>query len=388
MELPINPAVTNVAPSGIRRIFNLASDLSRQGRRVFPFHLGTPDFDTPDVIKAFAIQKLQEGFVHYAPNAGIPELRRLIARSVNQQRGTDYSEQSVIVTIGACEAISIALMAVMEPDSEVIVPTPCWMNYLMLPRILGARVVEVPTDPASFLPDAEQLRAHITPKTRAIMLNTPGNPTGVVIPPERLAAIVALARERGIWLLCDEVYEQIVYAGHAHHSPVSVPGAGDVCILIGGFSKTYSMTGWRLGYVLGPQPVVDAMLKVHQYLVTSATSFTQWGAVKALEENPGVTAMQAAYQERCDMVVNGLRRAPTHSRTMRHSAGTCWPNTASPSCQAACSALLTTVISACALPARQPTCGRAWMFLSAHFKGLFKRRHHRENIFPARHDLA
>jgi aminotransferase len=246
MELPINPAVTNVAPSGIRRIFNLASDLSRQGRRVFPFHLGTPDFDTPDVIKAFAIQKLQEGFVHYAPNAGIPELRRLIARSVNQQRGTDYSEQSVIVTIGACEAISIALMAVMEPDSEVIVPTPCWMNYLMLPRILGARVVEVPTDPASFLPDAEQLRAHITPKTRAIMLNTPGNPTGVVIPPERLAAIVALARERGIWLLCDEVYEQIVYAGHAHHSPVSVPGAGDVCILIGGFSKTYSMTGWRL----------------------------------------------------------------------------------------------------------------------------------------------
>jgi aminotransferase len=298
MELPINPAVTNVAPSGIRRIFNLASDLSRQGRRVFPFHLGTPDFDTPDVIKAFAIQKLQEGFVHYAPNAGIPELRRLIARSVNQQRGTDYSEQSVIVTIGACEAISIALMAVMEPDSEVIVPTPCWMNYLMLPRILGARVVEVPTDPASFLPDAEQLRAHITPKTRAIMLNTPGNPTGVVIPPERLAA-----------MLCDEVYEQIVYAGHAHHSPVSVPGAGDVCILIGGFSKTYSMTGWRLGYVLGPQPVVDAMLKVHQYLVTSATSFTQWGAVKALEENPGVTAMQAAYQERCDMVVNGLRRA-------------------------------------------------------------------------------
>lgn len=309
MELPINPAVQNVAPSGIRRIFNLAGELSRQGRRVYPFHLGTPDFDTPNEIKAFAIQKLQEGFVHYAPNAGIPELRRLIAQTVNQQRGTNYKDQSVIVTVGACEAISIALMAVMEPGSEVIVPTPCWMNYLMLPRILGTRVVEVPTDPSSFLPNVDVLRAHITDKTRAILLNTPGNPSGVVIPRDQLAEIVALARERGIWLLCDEVYEQIVYAGHAHHSPVSVPGAEDVSILIGGFSKTYSMTGWRLGYVLGPQAVVDAMLKVHQYLVTSATSFTQWGAVKALEENPGVAMMQSAYQERCDLVIDGLRRA-------------------------------------------------------------------------------
>lgn len=309
MKLPINHAVQNVPASGIRRVFNLAAELSAQGKKVYPFHLGMPDFDTPEPIKAAAIRKLEEGFVHYAPNAGIPELRQTVAETVNAKRGTAYTPASVIVTVGACEAVSLALMATMEPGSEVIVPTPCWMNYLMLPRILGINVVEMPTDPHSFLPDVDQIRARITDRTRAVLLNTPSNPTGAVMPVTVLRELVQLAHERGIWLLCDEVYEDIVYAGYEHNSPLTIDGADQVSILISGLSKTYSMTGWRLGYVLGPQPAVDAMLKVHQYMITSATSFTQWGAVTALRERPLVAEMQAEYQIRRDAVVRGLQEA-------------------------------------------------------------------------------
>jgi aspartate/methionine/tyrosine aminotransferase len=309
MQLPINQAVQHVPPSGIRRIFNMASELSARGKKIYPFHLGAPDFDTPDAIKAAAIHRLQAGFVHYAPNAGIPELRRAIAESVNGKRGTNYTANSVIVSIGACEAISIALMATCEPGSEIIVPTPCWMNYLMLPRILGINAVEVPMDTRTFLPHVEAVRAKITERTRAILLNTPSNPTGAIIPPEVLRELVALASERSIWLICDEVYEDIVYSGFQHYSPLCIPGADQVTMLISGFSKTFSMTGWRLGYVLAPPTAIDAMLKVHQYLVTSATSFTQWGALTALNDRPQVAEMQAEYQKRRDVVVPALQTA-------------------------------------------------------------------------------
>lgn len=309
MPLPINRAVTQVPASGIRRVFNMARDLQSAGKRIYPFHLGAPDFDTPQPIKQATINSLEAGNVHYAPNAGIPELREVIAESVNRKRGTAVSAEQVIVTVGACEAISLALMATLEPGTDVLVPTPCWMNYLMLPRILGANVVEVPMQPDSFLPDVETLGQYITPKTRALLINTPSNPTGTVIPEARLAQLVAFAQEHDIWLLCDEIYEDILYTGNRYASPLSQPGAEAYVMLVSGLSKTYSMTGWRLGYLIVPPDAVAATLKVHQYLVTSATSFTQWGAVVALRDEPQKADMLAAYQTRRTLVVDGLRQA-------------------------------------------------------------------------------
>lgn len=309
MSPPLSRRVEQIPGSGIRRIFDLATELNRQGRTVYPFHLGMPNFDTPAPIKTAAIRKLEEGFVHYAPNAGIPELRETIAASINRRRGTRLSGSQVIVTVGACEAISIALLAILEVGDEILVPTPCWMNYLHLPAILGARAVELFTGESGFIPDPDAVASHLSPRTRAIILSTPSNPTGVVIPPKVIRELVQLAQERNLWLIGDEIYEDIIYDGYAHTSPLTVPGAEEVVIGISGLSKTYSMTGWRLGYVVGPTRAIAGMLKAHTYLVTSACSFTQWGALTALCDEPGKVEMQREYQTRRDLTVAGLQAA-------------------------------------------------------------------------------
>ncbi len=310
MSPGVNSLVGSIPPSGIRKVFNLAAELTTRGQRVYPFHLGVPDFDTPDAIKDAAITKLKEGWVHYTPNAGIKPLREAIAKSVSKMAARDIDPDSVIVTVGASEALALSMMVTLEPGSEIIVPTPCFPTNLNLPRLLGATVVEMPLSQESgFVPRLEDVEALITERTRAILINTPSNPTGAALPRKVLADLVGLARDADIWLISDEVYQDVLYDGLTHVGVLHVAEDNDPVIFISGLSKTYSMTGWRLGYIIAPDHVRKAMLTTHQYIVTSACSFAQWGGVTALEEEPGKEEMRAEYQVRRDSVTAGLERA-------------------------------------------------------------------------------
>lgn len=306
----INRVVEDIPLSGIRKIAGAAAELSRNGHRVYPFHLGMPDFDTPESIKEAAIAKLRAGHVHYTPNPGVPALQAAIASNIYSRLNVTVEPGSVIATVGASEAVAISLMAVLEPGTEVIVPTPCFPTYLYLPKVLGADVIQLPLSLESgFMPTAQDVEPLITEKTRAILINSPNNPTGAVICPDALKELIALARERDFWLISDEVYEDIVYDGFSHISALSLARDGDPVIYVSGLSKTYSMTGWRLGYLVAPEDLFGSMLKLHQYIVTSACSFVQWGAVHALSEKPNTDYMMMEYEKRRQSVISELERA-------------------------------------------------------------------------------
>lgn len=303
-----NPALSAVPASGIRRIANAAEARRERGLPVYAFHLGEPGFDTPEPIKQATLQALQAGQVHYAPNAGIPELRTAIADDLNRRYRANLEAGSVLVTVGACEALALSLLGVLEPGQEVIVPTPCWPNYLHLPRLAGAEVVEVPTRPEEgFRLQVSQLEGLISPRTRAIVINSPNNPTGAMLGAEELRALLELAREHGVWLISDEIYQDFSYT-RPHVSVLEVCQPDDPVILVGGFSKTYAMTGWRLGYLVTHPSYANVLLKLHQYLVTSASHFPQWGALRALSLRDEPKAMAEAYRLRRERVIRALER--------------------------------------------------------------------------------
>lgn len=302
-------ALTQAPASGIRRIVSAAQARQAAGLPVYPFHLGEPSFDTPLAVREAAARALMEGRTHYAPNAGIPELRQAIAADLSRRYGTNLPAESVVVTVGACEALTLALMAVLEPGDQVLVPTPCWPNYLHLPRLLGAEAVELPARPQDgFRPDLVELERSITPHTRAIVVNTPNNPTGAILRRDDLDDLLGLARRRGLWLICDEIYQDITFGPSRHVGVLELSAPDDPAILVGGFSKSYAMTGWRLGYLVASLEHSAQFLKLHQYLVTSATAFAQWGALEALSAEAEVEAMRQTYQARRDRVVETLRR--------------------------------------------------------------------------------
>lgn len=302
-----NRALTQAPASGIRRIVNAAEARRAKGLPVYAFHLGEPSFDTPLAVRTAAARALMEGHTHYAPNAGIPELRRAIAADLNRRHGSTLGPESVVVTVGACEALTLALMATLEPGDQVVIATPCWPNYLQLPKLLGAEVVEVPARPEQgFRPDMADLERAITPRTRCIILNSPNNPTGAMLRREQLAAALELARTRGVWLISDEIYQDITF-GEKHVSVLELIEPGDPVTLVGGFSKSYAMTGWRLGYLIADPDYVSQFVKLHQYLVTSATSFAQWGALEAFSATDDTVAMGQIYQQHRAQVIKTLQ---------------------------------------------------------------------------------
>lgn len=312
--MPVVPhfskALAAVPPSGIRRIANAAQLRQSQGLPVYAFHLGEPDFDTPEPIKQAAIEALQQGKVHYAPNAGIPELRSAIAQQLSQRYQASLGANSVIVTVGACEALTLAIMGILEPGDEILVPTPCWPNYLHLPALLGANVVNVPTHAEDgFRVSAQQLSPHINTRTKAILLNSPNNPTGAMLSRTALAEIIALAKAHNLWLICDEIYQDLTYGSCQHVSILELCEPDDLVLLVGGFAKSFAMTGWRLGYLVTHPDYVQAFLKLHQYLVTSANTFAQWGALKSFEVADSVQHMKALYTQRRSEVISALKQS-------------------------------------------------------------------------------
>jgi aspartate/methionine/tyrosine aminotransferase len=277
--------LTDVPPSGIRAIFDRARELEDQGVHIYHLEIGRPDFDTPALIKRATVEALDAGAVHYASNWGISELRRAIAAKLSRDSGLTYSPaDEIVVTIGANEAVWIAMMAYVDPGDEVIIPTPAWPHYAQCVRLAGGIPIVLQLEESDdWRIDPEALARLITPRTRMVVLCTPQNPTGAVLDRPRLEAIAAVLQGTNVIALSDEIYEHLIYDEASHVSPASIAGMWDRTLLVSGFAKAYAMDGWRLGYLAGPRDLVKWALRVHQYTTVCAPTFEQYGAAAALD---------------------------------------------------------------------------------------------------------
>jgi aspartate/methionine/tyrosine aminotransferase len=292
-----------------------ASARAREGLPVYPFHLGEPDFATPAAITSATISALEAGHTHYPPNAGEPTLRDAIAADLACRYGTDLTRDEIIVTVGACEAVSLALIACLEPGDDVLLPTPCWPNYLQTPGLIGAAARQVALSATDgYRLDVGRLLGAAGPRTKAVLLSTPSNPTGATVDPTTLRALLDAVRARGMWLIVDEIYHDIVFVD-GWRGILGVAESDDPLIYVNGFSKSYAMTGWRLGYAAARGEAAKVMLRIHQALVTSVTSFVQHGAVAAFTQAAAVTDMRNAYARRLERVLSALQRAGLESPT-------------------------------------------------------------------------
>lgn len=297
--------VERLKPSGIRRFF----DLVQATEGVISLGVGEPDFPTPWTISTAAIAALEVGRTNYTSNHGLLALRRAIARHIERLYGVAYDPtQEILVTVGVSEALDLALRAILDPGDEVIVPEPCFVSYG--PTVELAHGVPVIIDTYQedrFAPAPERIAQAITHRTRAILIASPANPTGAVIPRATLADIVAIAEAHDLVLISDEIYDRLVFNGAQHTCVPSLPGARDRTILLNGFSKAYAMTGWRIGYVCAPPDLLAAMVKVHQYTMMCAPIMAQEAAIEALSRGErAVGEMLKAYDQRRRVLVNGF----------------------------------------------------------------------------------
>ena len=304
--------ISRIGESATLRVSRKALELARQGVEVANFSAGEPDFGTPAVAVEAAVQALRSGFTRYTASAGIPALREALAERY-RAAGAPWNAWSVIVTVGGKAALLEIALALFERGQEVILPSPYWVTFPEQIRLMGAEPVSVPSSVEDgFRLHADPILDAITDKTRAVILNSPCNPTGGVLEAEDLERIVAGCAERDVAVISDETYERFVYDGRTHASAAPLASRyPETVILVGSFSKTYAMTGWRLGYLLGPEPLVRAVGKVQSHATSNATSFAMPGAVAALEEaEDEVRTMLAEYAERRELVGERLAAMP------------------------------------------------------------------------------
>jgi aminotransferase len=301
----ISKRIAAVPPSGIRRFFDIAATMDD----VISLGIGEPDFVTPEPITRAGMDSLARGETHYTSNSGILELRQAVARQLERLYGVRYDpEAEILITVGVSEALYLALTAVVEPGDEVIVPTPCFVSYQPEVTFAGGTPVSLVTRVEDeFQVTVEALAAHITPRTKAILIGYPNNPTGAVMTRPRLEALAQLAEQHDLLVISDEIYDRLVYGGHQHVCFAGLPRMQSRSLILGGMSKNYAMTGWRIGYAAGPAPLVAAMRKIHQYTIMSAPTTAQVAAIEALEHGEGhVQAMVAEYDRRRRRIVDGL----------------------------------------------------------------------------------
>lgn len=312
MKNKLAARMDRILPSGIRKVNEKALAMEREGRHVIHFEIGRPDFDTPDYIKNACIESLKQGDVFYTSNYGDMELRRAIAEKLEKQNHIPYRAEEILVTVGLSEAIFDLLCTILDEEDEILVPDPVWMNYVNVPWLLGAVPVSYRLrEENGWQMDLDEIRGKITKKTKALVLVTPNNPTGSILSEENLLEISRLAQENDFLVVADEVYERLVYDGNTHVSIASLPGMKERTITLNGMSKTYSMTGWRLGYAAAPEKFIAAMNKIHQHNVTCAPSFVQKASIAALrEETNEVEAMVEEYQRRRDYAVKAINEVP------------------------------------------------------------------------------
>jgi aminotransferase len=307
----LSERIKSVPPSGIRRFFEIAATMED----VISLGIGEPDFVSPRPVIEAAKASLDAGKTGYTANLGLLELREAIAGEVRRLYGVEYNPKNeVIVTIGASEAMMIAMLALLDPGDEVLIPEPCFVSYGPTARFAGGEVVWVPTRvETDFQVTAEDIERRITPKTKLLFLGYPNNPTGAVLRRETMEEIAEVVEKHDLFVLSDEIYDRLIY-GEAHaRGHVCVPSVGNLwerTVLLGGFSKNYAMTGWRIGFACAPEPVLRQMYKAHQYVVMSAPTMGQYGAVAGIREGQEqVEAMRRAYDARRRAIVDGLRAA-------------------------------------------------------------------------------
>jgi aminotransferase len=298
--------IHDVPPSGIRRFFDIAAQM----HDVVSLGIGEPDFVTPDHIRQAAIDSITAGKTAYTSNSGLIELRQAVADHLHAKYGVQYDpEEEILITVGVSEALQQAMLSLINPGDEVIVPEPCFVAYTACVIFAGGVPVTVPTYVADeFMVDPKAIEAAITPRTKAILIGYPNNPTGAVIDAARMQAIVDIARAHNLVLLSEEIYDRLVY-GVEHVCAAACEGARDLTVLMGGFSKAYAMTGWRLGWLAAPADICGAVRKVHQYGIMSAPTAAQYAGLAALlHGEPDVQHMVNEYDQRRQVLVAGLRR--------------------------------------------------------------------------------
>lgn len=304
MRDPLSKMIQEIEPSGIRRFFDMTSAMDN----VISLGVGEPDFDTPWHIREEGIYSLEKGRTFYTSNAGLLPLREEISAYLNRRFSLSYDAEEIIVTVGGSEAIDIGFRTMLDPGDEVVIPEPCFVSYVPCVTMAGGVPVRLPLEEKDqFKLTKEKLLSAITEKTKMVVLPFPNNPTGAVMTKEELQIVADVIKEKDLFVMSDEIYSELSYQGD-HVSIASIPGMRERTVVINGFSKSYAMTGWRLGYAAGPKEIISQMVKVHQFVIMSAPTTSQYAAVEALRNGDAdVARMRDSYNERRRFLVKELR---------------------------------------------------------------------------------
>ena len=305
MRSPLSKRVQQIQPSGIRKFFDIVSEM----QDAISLGVGEPDFETPWHIREEGVYSLEQGRTFYTSNAGLKPLKEEICTYLSRRFDVTYDPaREVIVTVGGSEAIDIGLRAMVDPGDEVLIPQPSYVSYLPCTTLIGATPVIIELkEENQFRLTAKELEEHITEKTKVLILPFPNNPTGAVMERQDLEAIREVILKHDLYVISDEIYAELTYTG-GHVTIASLPGMRERTLLINGFSKAYAMTGWRLGYVCGPEEIIRQMLKIHQYCIMCAPTTSQYAAVEALKNgDDDVEMMREAYNQRRRYLINSFR---------------------------------------------------------------------------------
>ncbi|MBP7887034.1 MAG: pyridoxal phosphate-dependent aminotransferase, partial [Candidatus Marinimicrobia bacterium] len=331
MTIPISKRAQALKPSPTMSVTALATKMAAEGISIINFGVGEPDFNTPENIKQAAHQALDANFTHYTVSAGILELRQAICDKLKRDNNLDYSPDEIIVAPGGKAAIITTLAAICDPDDEIIIPAPYWVSYPSQVEMLDGKPVFIATDESTnFKITADQLESVIKnlSQPKALILNSPNNPTGAVYSPTELAAIGAVCLKHNLAVISDEIYEKLVYGSARHYSIVQVlPEIRSTTVVINGFSKAYAMTGWRVGYAAGPREVIKRATAIQEHTASCVTSITQKAAVAALNgDDSSIEAMRQEFERRRDYLVNELKQIPLVDCPLPDGAFYAFPN--------------------------------------------------------------
>lgn len=323
--------VSHIKPTPTLSLTAKVKELKAKGMDIVGFGAGEPDFDTPDFVKEACIKALREGKTKYTPSAGILPLREALSEKFSKENKIDYKPSEIVITSGAKMALYLTFTIMLDEEDEVLLPSPYWVTYPEQIRMCGATPVEVPLrEEKGFVLTLEDIKPHVNPKTKMLVLNSPSNPTGAVVPKEELKKICEFCLEKNIFIVSDECYEAFVYDGEDFLSPASLsPEVRDITFTVNAFSKTFSMTGWRVGYVASPERYAKMMADVNGQTISNATSFAQYGALEALK-NPQakefVKQMRETFERRRDISYQLLLNIPNVSVVKPKGAFYIFPN--------------------------------------------------------------
>ena len=319
-ELYFSTRAKNYPASGIRKMFNMATEYAAKYDDVIKLTVGEPNFDTPQYIKDAAKLAIDAGETHYAPNAGITPLREAIANRYHKY-WDGYTANHVLISVGAMEGLFLSMMVLLNPGDEILVPDPCFPNYYGQVEMIGAKAVPVPTyEKFEYRMQAADVEKALTANTKAILLNFPCNPTGAVLTKEDVLAIAEVAKKHNLWVLSDEPYDSIVYDGVEAFSIAQVPEVRDQVFVLNSFSKSYAMTGWRIGFLLAPDAAyITKMAQLQEGVASCVSTFSQVAAVEALKSTDCVDRMVTDYTRRRDILIDGINAIPGFS--CKKSAG-------------------------------------------------------------------